>query len=133
MRRKARDYVLFLEDITSAIRKIERYTSGKGVRELGKEDMVLDAVIRNFEIIGEAVKNIPPSVRNRYPEVAWKEAAAFRDVLIHNYFGINVEGVQDTIANNLPALKKGVSRALRGERAAARAVSSRRSPATGGH
>jgi len=121
MLKKVRDHVLFLEEIASAIRKIEKYTSGEGVRELGKEDMVLDAVIRNFEIIGEAAKNIPSSVRNRYPDVSWKEAAAFRDVLIHNYFGINVEGVRDTIANNLPALKKGISRALRGERAAARA------------
>jgi uncharacterized protein with HEPN domain len=125
MPRKGRDHVLFLEDIASAIRKIEKYTSGKSAREIGKEDMVLDAVICNFEIIGEAVKNIPSSVRNRYPDVAWKEAAAFRDVLIHNYFGINVEGVRDTIANNLPGLKKGVSRALRGERVAARAETRR--------
>lgn len=109
MPRKGRDHILFLEDIAAAIRKIGKYTSGKDIRELGKDDMALDAVIRNFEIIGEAVKNVPASVRNRYPDVAWKEAAAFRDVLIHDYFGIDVEAVYDTITNNLPAFKKNVS------------------------
>jgi uncharacterized protein with HEPN domain len=126
MPRKRRDHILFLEDIAAAVRKIEKYTVGMDRRALGKEGMMIDAVVRNFEIIGEAVKNVPPSVRARYPEVAWKEAAAFRDVLIHDYFGVDVEAVYDTIANNLPSFKKGVNKALRAERAAERAGLSER-------
>jgi len=62
--------------------------------------MVADAVIRNFEVIGEAIKNIPKEIQEKYTSVEWKEAAGFRDVLIHDYFGIDLEAVWDTIKIN---------------------------------
>lgn len=92
-----RDVVLFLEDILESISRIEEYTKGIDLNKLAKNKMIVDAVIRNFSVIGEAVKKVPESVRMKYPEVEWKEAAGFRDVLIHEYFGIDLGAVRDTI------------------------------------
>jgi uncharacterized protein with HEPN domain len=86
------------------------------LNSLRKHKMVVDAVIRNFSVIGEAVKNVPKSVRAKYPEVEWKEAAGFRDVLVHEYFGIDLEAVRDTITSNLPAFKKHIRKVLLEER-----------------
>lgn len=83
---------------------------------LKKNQLVVDAVIRNFEIIGEAAKNIPKHIKDNYPDTEWKEAAGFRDVLIHDYFGIDVQAVYDTIKNNLPSLKKHILNIIKIER-----------------
>lgn len=111
-----RDSMLYLEDILESISRIEEYTKHIDLNKLRRHKMVVDAVIRNFSVIGEAVKNIPKSVRAKYPEVEWKEAAGFRDVLIHEYFGIDLEAVRDTITNNLPTFKKHIRRVLRQEK-----------------
>jgi hypothetical protein len=104
-----RDYVLFLEDIVTAVSKVEKYVKGMSQAEFVKDEKTLDAVVRNFEIIGEAVKSVPESVKKKYPEVEWKEASGFRDVLIHDYFGISIEAVWDTIRNDIPNFKKHIS------------------------
>ena len=72
--------------------------------------------IRNFEIIGEAVKKIPEEIRKKYADVEWKEAAGFRDVLIHDYFGIDLEAVWDTVRNNIPSFKKQIVNVLKSEK-----------------
>jgi uncharacterized protein with HEPN domain len=117
MSREKRDYILFIEDIVNCIDKIEKYSLGMSFNEFCSNDMAVDAVVRNFEIIGEAVKKIPEEVKGRYPDVEWKEAAGFRDILIHNYFSIDKEAVWDTIKNNIPSLKKGISSVLNLEKA----------------
>ena len=109
---KGRDYILFLEDILVAIEKIEVYTRNMTYDEFRNDSMVVDAVIRNLEIIGEAAKNVPKRIRTRFPELAWKEAAGFRDVLIHDYFGIDIESVWDTLKNNIPGFKEGLKNVL---------------------
>lgn len=106
MSKPGRDYGLFLEDILLAITKIEVYTQQLSYLEFLDNDLVVDAVIRNFEVIGEAAKSIPARIKSKHPEVEWSEAIGFRNVLIHNYFGIDVESVWDTIRNNLPLLKQ---------------------------
>lgn len=116
MSEKNRDYILFLEDIIEAIAKIERYTKGMGFAQFSVNDMAIDAVIRNFEIIGEAAGRIPSEVRNRYPHVEWKEAMGFRNVLIHGYFGIDLEAVWDTIQKNIPLFKDHISAVLESEK-----------------
>jgi len=107
-----RDYILFLEDILEAIRKIEIYTNNLSYGEFCANSMAVDAVIRNFEIIGEAAKKIPQKIKEKYQYVEWKEAAGFRDVLIHNYSGIDLEAVWDTINKNIPFLKTHIEKVL---------------------
>jgi uncharacterized protein with HEPN domain len=106
MSEKSRDYLLYLEDIINAIQKIENYTQNMDFHKFSKNEMVIDAVIRNFEVIGEATKNIPEEVKEKYPTVEWKEATGFREVLIHDYFGIDVEAVWDTLKNNLQSFNE---------------------------
>lgn len=118
MSKNKRTSLLFLKDILDSIQKIEKYTEGLSLEQLKKQEMVVDAVVRNFEIIGEAVKKVPKDIKRKYPEVAWKEAAGFRDILIHDYFGIEIQAVHDTIKNNLPEFKKHITTALRKEKAA---------------
>lgn len=102
----SRNYQLFIQDIIEAIDKIENYTINLSFDEFSKNNMVKDAVIRNFEIIGEAANNIPEDIRNKYPEVEWKECIGFRNFLIHGYFSVSLNTIWDTIHNNLPTLKK---------------------------
>ena len=73
-------------------------------------------VLRNLEVIGEAVKNIPEGARNRYREVEWKEAVGFRNVLAHDYFGIDLESVWDTLKKNLHAFKEHMANVLECEK-----------------
>ena len=77
--------------------------------------MLVDAVIRNFEIIGEATKKIPKSIKKKYPDVEWNEAAGFRDILIHDYFGVDLEAVWDTVKRNIPSYKKNIQNILKNE------------------
>ena len=106
MSKNSRDYLLYLEDIINAIGKIENYTQNMDFHKFSKNEIVIDAVIRNFEVIGEATRNIPEDVKERYPKVEWKEVTGFRNVLIHDYFGIDVEAVWDTLQNNLQSFKE---------------------------
>jgi uncharacterized protein with HEPN domain len=117
MPKKARDYSLFLNDILNSIEKIERYMKNLTFEELCKNDMAIDAIVRNLEIIGEASKNVPEKVKRKYPFVEWKEAIGFRNVLIHDHFGIDLESVWDTIKNNLPSLKENIKKTLELEKA----------------
>ncbi|MEA4848005.1 MAG: DUF86 domain-containing protein [Clostridiaceae bacterium] len=95
----------YFEDIITAIEKIEKYTIGMTKEDLIRNDLVQDAVVRNLEVIGEAVKKIPDDVRNSYKDIQWKKIAGLRDILIHEYFGVNMNIVWDVIENKLKLLK----------------------------
>ena len=111
-----RNYTIFLEDILEAIKKIEKYTNNLSFEDFCSSDMRIDAVIRNFEIIGEAVKKVHQNIKIKYDYVEWKEAAAFRDVLIHHYFGVDLEALWDTINKNIPFFKLHIEKVLQSEK-----------------
>jgi len=98
-----KDDLIFLQHIVDAIKDIESYTNG-GEKVFYSTKMIQDAVIRNLEIIGEAVKNISPAIRVKYPDVPWKQIAGLRDVLIHHYFGVDLETVWLVVEKRLPIL-----------------------------
>lgn len=107
-----RDYKVWLEDISEAIQKIHGYTKGMSSKTFAHDVKTLDAVVRNLEVIGEAVKKIPEKTRSKHSEVDWKKIAGLRDILIHEYFGIDAEIIWDIVQNKLPALEKKVRQIL---------------------
>ena len=107
-----RDYKLYLEDILEAFAKIQQYTEGLSIEMLSSDPKTLDAVARNLEVIGEAVKMLPEEIRSRKPDVDWKKIAGLRDILIHRYFGIDLEIIQDIVQNKLPLLKEQLRKLL---------------------
>ena len=105
------DDKVYLAHIEEAIGKILSYTSG-GRGEFIRDPMIQDAVVRNFEIIGEAVKRLSDTTKDRQPGIAWRAVAGFRDVLIHDYMGVDVEEVWRVVETHLQALREAVRELL---------------------
>ena len=101
-----RNYQLYIDDILESIEKIETYTSGMNYEKFSKDDKTIDAVVRNFEILGEASRQLPDVIKSKYPGVDWKGMIDFRNVIIHEYFGVSVKIMWDIIINELPSLEK---------------------------
>lgn len=103
---------LYLEDIKDSIGKIEKYTKGLDLDKFSKNTMLLDAVVRNLSIIGEAVRSIPKEIKVKYPDVAWKEIKGMRNKVIHEYFGIDEDILWETIKKDIPIFKKQIAKLL---------------------
>ena len=99
--RRDRDYI---EDIRTAIARIERYTAHMLREQFEEDEKTQDAVIRNLEIIGEAAKNGSTATRRETPTIPWKDLAGVHDKLIHHYFGINFSIIWTIIRDELPPL-----------------------------
>ena len=100
----SRDESLYLGDIQESCEKILRFTKGMTYKDFIHDDLRFDAVLRNLEVIGEAVKNISEETRITYPNVKWRKIAGFRDIVAHEYFGVNEETVWDIVRNQVPDL-----------------------------
>lgn len=100
-----RDYKLFIRDVLDCINKIEEFVGNTNFDEFVKDDKTSSAVIRKLEIIGEATKNVPRDVRQRYKTLPWSDMARMRDKIIHFYFGVDYDIVWKVIKERLPEIK----------------------------
>ena len=96
----------YIDHILECIKKIRKYVKGIDKIEFSKNELIQDAVIRNFEIIGEASKKISTDLKQVYYEIPWKEISGMRDKLIHDYLGVEIEIIWKTIEQDLPVLQK---------------------------
>ena len=95
---------LYLNDLLERIQRIESYTE-EGREVFFQSMLIQDAVVRKFEVMGESVKQLSQELRQNYPEIPWRRIAGFRDVLIHDYLGVDTNEVWNVVERNLPELK----------------------------
>lgn len=103
---KKRSDIDYLRDILDAIASTEEYLHDYDYDTFFSDNRTRDAVIRNLEIIGEAVKKLSPAIRSKYSEVPWRSVAGLRDVLIHDYFGVDYEDIWEIVSTDLKELKQ---------------------------
>jgi len=108
-----RDWRLRVEDILEATDRIERYVADLTFEQFQGDQKTIDAVIRNLEVIGEAVRHLCADDERLPPGVPWTDIAAMRNILIHEYFGVDLRIIWQTIEADLPALRRELQRLLR--------------------
>lgn len=99
-----REWIFRIEDILESIARIQRYLEGMDQSEFIEDDRTMDAVIRNFGIIGEAASHLPEEARSAHPEVPWNRMKGLRNLVIHEYFGVSPEILWSTAKDDLPPL-----------------------------
>ncbi len=112
----AREYSDYLEDIVTAIEKIESFIEGLSYEDFINDEKTLYAVIRALEIIGEATKKIPDDIRKKVDTIPWKDMAGMRDILVHDYINVDVETVWLTAKEKIPQIKLLLEKLVKDER-----------------
>jgi uncharacterized protein with HEPN domain len=108
----SRETRLYLDDIVACCDKIGRYTVGLSFEAFRDSDIVIDAVARNLELIGEASKAVPDDLRNRYVDVPWRKMAGLRDVIVHGYFRVDVRLLWDIVERDVPTVRHKIAAIL---------------------
>ena len=104
-----KDASIFIEHILECIGLIEEYITGKSKEDFMESSALQDSVIRRIEIIGEAIKNLPEAVKKQHTDVPWKNIAGMRDILIHEYFGVDLDLIFEVVRKDIPELKAKLS------------------------
>jgi len=107
---------MFLEDIQTAIKRINEYIEGYDFERFKRDLKTIDAVIRNFEIIGEASKNLKKEIKKKYPDVPWEEMYYLRNRITHEYFGVDYDILWDIATNYLPSNKIQIDNIIKKEK-----------------
>ncbi|MCD6527771.1 MAG: DUF86 domain-containing protein [Desulfuromonas sp.] len=111
----ARTWEFRIQDILEALTRIESYVRSITYEQWVNDDKTVDAVIRNLEIIGEASNHIPQAIQNAYSDIPWEQMRGMRNLLIHEYFGVDIEIIWKTVVNDLPGLRKQLENVDRNE------------------
>ena len=111
-----KDPIIYLEHISECISKIILYTKGLNENDFLNNSLVQDAEIRNFEIIGEATKQLDKTFRSKYPDIEWKKIAGMRDKLIHDYIGVDLWAVWAVVEDIVPHLEHQIISILKKEK-----------------
>lgn len=101
-----KDHTVYLKDIIDSIDHIEKYVKDSTLKQFEEDEYMQDAVIRRFQIIGEATKRLPEEFKLNHPNIKWRHATGMRDVLIHDYNEVNFDRLWKTITEDLPLLRK---------------------------
>ena len=107
---------MYIEDIQLAMTRIAEYIKGLDFNNFKKDYKTVDAVIRNFEVIGEAAKNMPVEIKDKYSDIPWHEMYLLRNKVTHEYFGVDYEIIWDIATNYLPENKKRIDQILKNKK-----------------
>ena len=108
-----RNWEMRITDILQCIAKIRRYTKGYTFEDFQNDEKTIDSVLRNLEIIGEAARNIPAEITSQHPEIPWAEMFTMRNIVIHEYHGVNPEIIWQTVKEDLPPLVSPLKQIIR--------------------
>lgn len=110
-----RRFDLYFEDILKSIDRIREYTSSLDFKGFTRDNIKVDAVMRNLEVIGEAVTQLPQEIKEKYGDIPWKDIQDFRIVVAHHYWTINQERIWDIVKNKLDTLEQQIKEVLKKE------------------
>ena len=113
MKKKDRSDKLYLEDLLTAMNRIAEYIEGYNFDQFKQDYRTVDAIVRNFEIIGEASKNVSDVIKNQNPEIPWNEMYYLRNRVMHEYFGVDYEIIWDVAKNHLPGNSQQIDKILK--------------------
>ena len=98
--------IVFLDHILNSLKLLEKYTQNLKYDDFVNNYEKQDSVVRRLEIMGEAIRNLPEEFLDKYPDIPWRDIMDFRNVLVHQYFDVNIKRVWETLQTDIPSLKK---------------------------
>lgn len=107
-----RDWKILFEDIIESINKIENYTKDSSFEDFAQSPLIIDAVVRNIEIIGEASKNVPLETQNIFNDIPWQKIKGIRNRIVHEYFAVDISIIWFIVTNELQSLKNNLAEHL---------------------